>query len=74
MGLRRRRATGGRVPRRCGRLRDAGDCDCDGRVDLDDIFTLIREWGLSVPTTTADFDLDGDVDMDDLFTLLEHWG
>jgi probable HAF family extracellular repeat protein len=51
-----------------------GDCNCDGHVDVDDLLSVIREWGPAIPTTTADFDLDGAVDMDDLLTVLMEWG
>lgn len=46
----------------------------DGHSDVDDLLSVIREWGPAIPTTTADFDLDGAVDMDDLLTVLEEWG
>jgi probable HAF family extracellular repeat protein len=50
-----------------------GDCNCDGHADIDDLLSVIREWGPAIPTTTADFDLNGAVDMDDLFTVLMEW-
>ncbi len=52
--------------------RNPADFNADGRVDGDDLGTLLGQWG---PCTGCDADLNGDgvVDGDDLGTLLGEW-
>jgi hypothetical protein len=54
-----------------------GDCpadfDGDGDVDVDDLLTLLANWGDAEPEG-GDVDGDGDVDVDDLLALLSDWG
>jgi hypothetical protein len=50
-----------------------GDCDCDGDVDLADLYCFKANWGQSAPWTgnacCADFNQGGSVDLADLFVL-----
>ncbi len=51
----------------------SGDCDCNGRIDMDDLLGVINQWGPTIPTTTADFNNDGLVSVDDLVEVLRRW-
>src|SRR2546426_9157098 len=44
----------------------------NGKVDIDDLLTLINLWGTS--NCLADLTGDGTVNIDDLLTLINHWG
>ncbi len=48
------------------------DFNCDGRVDGDDLGSLLGEWG-ACPGCDADLNGDGQVDGDDLGSLLGLW-
>jgi hypothetical protein len=49
----------------------AGDVDCDGDVDVDDLLALLAAYGNCDPGgCDEDLDGDGDVDVDDLLILL----
>jgi len=50
----------------------AGDVDCDGVVDANDLGALLGAWGSANPA--ADFNGDGVVGADDLSVLLANWG
>ena len=50
----------------------AGDVDCDGVVDANDLGALLGAWGSANPA--ADFNGDGVVGADDLAVLLANWG
>jgi hypothetical protein len=53
-----------------------GDVNCDGIVDIDDLFDVLAAWGPCphVPSDCpADLDGDGIVDIDDLFGVLANW-
>lgn len=44
----------------------------DGEVDIEDVFVVLANWGMSdVP---ADMNEDGEVDIDDLFEVFASWG
>ncbi|MCP4758277.1 MAG: hypothetical protein GY894_10700 [Planctomycetes bacterium] len=49
----------------------AGDIDTSGDVGVDDLLTLIGQWGQS---GSADLDQSGDVGIDDLLMMLNAWG
>jgi len=51
-----------------------GDVDGDGDVDLQDLATLLANFGSSGGTFPGDLDGDGDVDLQDLATLLAAFG
>jgi hypothetical protein len=55
-----------------------GDCDCDGDVDLGDLYCFKASWGTSPPwagnACCADFDHSGGVDLADLFVLKARFG
>lgn len=57
-----------------GTLPCAGDTDGDGDVDLQDLATLLGQFGTVAPGLSADFDNDGDVDLQDLASLLGAFG
>lgn len=48
-----------------------GDLDGDGEVAVDDILTLLAQWGGS---GSADLDEDGQVEVDDVLLMLQEWG
>ncbi len=50
------------------------DFNGDGKVDGDDLGTLLGSWGEICGIAEADFNHDGQVDGDDLGTLLGGWG
>lgn len=52
------------------------DLNCDGVVDIDDLFILLSAWGecADPDNCPADLDQNGTVDVDDLFILLSAWG
>ena len=54
----------------------AGDADCDGDVDINDLSALACNWGETVGQQWLDgnFDHDGDVDVNDLAALAGNWG
>jgi hypothetical protein len=49
-----------------------GDVSHDCRVDSEDLFAVISEWGSA--NSFADTNDDGVVDVDDLITVILHWG
>ncbi|MBI1304829.1 MAG: S8 family serine peptidase [Phycisphaera sp.] len=49
----------------------AGDLDCDGAVDAEDLTALLAAWGTADPS--ADIEPDGVVDGSDLAVLLGNW-
>ena len=57
-----------------------GDTDGDGDVDLDDLFAVRNNFGVTSGATIADGDVeptpggDGDVDLDDLFMVRNNFG
>jgi probable HAF family extracellular repeat protein len=51
----------------------AGDCDCNGVVNIDDLLRAINQWGPAIPTTSADFNNDGLVNVADILTVIEEW-
>ena len=51
-----------------------GDIDGDGDVDVDDLMSLIANYGSSCSGCPEDVDGDGDVDVDDLMILLGNYG
>ena len=55
-----------------------GDANCDGIVNLADLFALKAAWGQSTPWTPpyccADFSQDGSVNLGDLFIFKLRWG
>lgn len=50
------------------------DLDGDGAVDVQDLFTLLSQWGPCDGECTGDLDGNGAVDVQDLFILLSAWG
>ncbi|UCD76383.1 MAG: hypothetical protein JSV91_05545 [Phycisphaerales bacterium] len=50
-----------------------GDANWDGRVDIDDVFTVLAGWG-SCDGCPEDIDNNGFVDIDDVFLVLADWG
>ncbi|UCD75694.1 MAG: beta-propeller fold lactonase family protein [Phycisphaerales bacterium] len=50
-----------------------GDVNCDGVVDIDDVFEVLANWG-ACEDCPADVNGDGVVDIDDLFEVLYYWG
>lgn len=53
-----------------------GDVNCDGMVDIDDLFEVLANWGPCphVPETCpADILGDGEVDINDVFDVLSNW-
>ena len=50
-----------------------GDVNCDGVVDIDDVFEVLANWG-ECEDCPADVNGDGVVDIDDLFEVLANWG
>ena len=51
-----------------------GDVNGDSRVDLDDLTTVLLNWGDCPPMgCLGDTDGDGDVDIDDLLRVLLSW-
>jgi hypothetical protein len=50
-----------------------GDIDGDGEVAVDDLLTLLGDWG-DCPDCPADLDGDGSVTVNDLLILLGNWG
>ena len=54
---------------------DPTDLDCDGDIDVDDLLTLLANYG-DCPESEecpGDTDDDGDVDVDDLLALLANY-
>ena len=53
-----------------------GDTDGDGDVDLDDLFAVRNNFGITSGATLSDGDTDGDgdVDLDDLFIVRNNFG
>ncbi|UCD75725.1 MAG: hypothetical protein JSV91_02185 [Phycisphaerales bacterium] len=51
----------------------AADVDCNGVVDIDDVFAVLAAWG-PCPGCPEDVDGSGVVDIDDLFAVLADWG
>jgi hypothetical protein len=49
-----------------------GDTNCDGHVDVDDLFSVIGDWGRCEGCST-DFSKNGIVDLSDLFIVLDNW-
>ncbi len=54
----------------------AGDINCDGFVDLNDLAIFLSNYGMTSGATwkDGDFDGDGDVDLSDLALLLANYG
>lgn len=52
----------------------AEDLDGDGSVGLQDLATMLSNFGTSGPDLAGDLDADGDVDLQDLATLLAAFG
>ncbi len=48
-----------------------GDLDGDGQVAVDDILSLLAQWG---GPGSADLDGDGQVEVDDVLLMLQRWG
>ena len=53
----------------------SSDLDCDGDVDVDDLLTLLSNYGecADPENCPGDTDADGDVDVDDLLALLSEY-
>jgi hypothetical protein len=53
-----------------------GDVNCDGLVNVDDLFAVLQAWGPcdDFSDCSADLTGDGTVNIDDLFTILQNWG
>ncbi len=51
----------------------AADVNCSGIVNIDDIFTVLGDWG-SCYFCAADVNGDGLVNIDDIFAILGDWG
>ena len=51
----------------------AADVDCNGVVNIDDVFAILAAWG-PCPGCPEDVDGNGTVDIDDLFAVLADWG
>jgi len=51
-----------------------GDADCDGDVDLDDLFTVRNNFSSPGTWDDGNFDHDDVVDLDDLFTVRNNFG
>jgi glucose/arabinose dehydrogenase len=49
-----------------------GDLDADGNVGINDLLTLLADWGQG--DVAADLDMDGTVGISDLLLLLANWG
>jgi hypothetical protein len=55
----------------------AGDANCDGRVDQDDLIAVVEHWGeCPAPPVPCigDVNLNGAVDVDDLIRVILQWG
>lgn len=55
---------------------EPADLNCDGIIDIEDLFIVLSEWGECPDPDDCPADLDGNgvVDVDDLFILLANWG
>jgi hypothetical protein len=51
-----------------------GDVDCNGFVNIDDLFGVIAHWGLVGPCSQFDIDCNAFVNIDDLFAVINNWG
>jgi hypothetical protein len=51
-----------------------GDSAPNNRVDIEDLFLLLAQWGHCPPVCITGQNDDGMVDVDDLFTMLNNWG
>jgi hypothetical protein len=51
-----------------------GDVNGDGKVNIDDLFEILNNWGPCDPGCAADLNDDGIVNIDDLFIVLNNWG
>jgi hypothetical protein len=40
---------------------------------MDDLLSVISQWGPAIPTTTADFDNNGTVGLEDLMEVIRLW-
>jgi hypothetical protein len=50
-----------------------GDVNCDGVVNVDDLFAVLNAWGVC-DGCPEDLNDDGFVNVDDLFVVLNNWG
>lgn len=52
------------------------DIDASGDVDIDDLFSIINQWGpcSAERACAGDVDASGDIDVDDLFVVINAWG
>jgi len=53
-----------------------GDANCDARVDLVDLMSVVDHWGAcpKIPSPcVGDIDLSGAVDVDDLIAVIMNW-
>jgi hypothetical protein len=50
------------------------DIDCNGAVNIDDLFAVIGAWGPVSPGHPADVVRNGNVNIDDLFAVIQAWG
>ncbi|MAT80406.1 MAG: hypothetical protein CMJ29_12290 [Phycisphaerae bacterium] len=51
-----------------------GDLDGDNDADVDDILSLLQNYGASGDSLDGDLDSDGDVDVNDLLAMLSYFG
>ncbi|UCD74923.1 MAG: right-handed parallel beta-helix repeat-containing protein [Phycisphaerales bacterium] len=51
-----------------------GDVDGDGEVRIDDVFSVLGDWGDCDGCCLSDVNLDGVVNIDDIFAVLDAWG
>ena len=51
----------------------AGDFDCDGCVEFDDLAVLVGEWPEEHSGLKADLDGNGKVDLNDFAIFAENW-
>lgn len=55
----------------------AGDADCNGLTDIDDLVIVITTWGPCLPAPApcpGDLNFDGTVNIDDLVMVITSWG
>jgi probable HAF family extracellular repeat protein len=50
-----------------------GDTNCDAVVNVDDLLTVIKEWGAAPAGSAGDLNVDGVVNMQDMQIVLSNW-
>jgi len=65
--------SGSQLMARVGNPSLPGDTNCDGIVNLDDLFSVLDNWLQTGPNLPGDTNDDNIVNLDDLFSVLDNW-